>query len=219
MPPVREAPPEPDPEAPVLAHSTPSDGDEPEDGERTPLVGPWRVPPGAFDRQTLRILFQDQREPLFRYLYRLTGNASDAEDLLQDTFLRLWRKRDQFEGRGAVEGYLRRTAHRVFLNSRQKIDRRASLFQLVENEPEPAPAPDGEIERAETLEFLTARVREALDALPAPMREAFVLFRYEGLTCAEIADTIDVPLKTVESRVRRATLALSDRLRSYRSHL
>jgi RNA polymerase sigma-70 factor (ECF subfamily) len=201
----------------LLARSRPP-GDEPDretPSRRVPLHGPW----ARVDRQGLRELFQAQREPLFRYLYRLSGNASDAEDLLQETFLRLWRKRDQFEGRGAIEGYLRRTAHRVFLNSRKKLDRRAALFQLVDHEPDAAPPAERDLERTESRKFLAARVREALEGLPETMREAFVLFRYEGLSCADIAEAVGAPVKTVESRIRRATLLLGERLRSYRAHL
>ena len=194
---------------------------EPQDEEGAPLQGPWTGIEGSgFDRQALRALFQEQRDPLFRYLYRLTGNASDAEDLLQDTFLTVWRKRDQYEGRGAAAGYLRRVAHRVFLNSRQRQDRRAGLFRLVERDSDDSATPaDDEVGETESMRFLSGRVREALEALPESMREAFVLFRFEGLTCAQIADATEAPVKTIESRVRRATLLLADRLSNLRHHL
>ncbi len=199
----------------MLAHSESADDQDAPEPDR------WAGRPSRarFDRQTLRILFQEQHQPLFRYLYRLSGNASDAEDLLQETFLMVWRKRDQFDGRGAAEGYLRRVAHRVFLNSRQKTDRRAGLFQLVDRGPELAPSAGGEFERAESMAFLAERIREALLALPDSMRESFILFRYEELSCADIAETIGAPVKTVESRIRRATLLLAERLRSFRNHL
>ena len=74
-------------------------------------------------------------------------------------------------------------------------------------------------ERAESDSYLAARVRDAIDALPPPMRESFVLFRFEGLTCAEIAAALGAPVKTIESRVRRATLLLGERLRHYNGHV
>jgi RNA polymerase sigma-70 factor (ECF subfamily) len=62
------------------------------------------------------------------------------------------------------------------------------------------------------------RVRAALDELPEPTRTAFVLFRYEGLSCAEVAETQGVPQKTVETRIARAAELLADKLRPYRHH-
>ncbi len=170
---------------------------------------------GALDRQGLRALFQAERQILFRFLYRLTGDAADAEDLLQETFLAVWRKRKQFAGRGAAAGYLRRTAYRLFLNEREKKERRRDLLTLVDRDPRLAPPAGAEIERAETRQFLALRVREAIDSLPAPMRETFLLFRYEGLSCAEIAAALDAPAKTIESRVQRATKLLGDKLRAF----
>jgi RNA polymerase sigma factor (sigma-70 family) len=161
-----------------------------------------------------RDLFERERDGLFRFLYRLTRNASDADDLLQETFLTLWRKREQFDGRGCVEGWLKRTAYRTYLNARARLDRRAALA------PEPsngtlAPA-DGELERRDAIAFLVERVHDAIHELPDGAREAFVLFRCEGLTCAEIAEVTDSPVKTVETRLARATRLLAEKLRPYK---
>lgn len=172
----------------------------------------------ALDGPALRALFGTQRERLFRMLYRLTGDAAEAEDLLQDTFLAVWRKRERFEGRGAPEGFLRRTAMRLFLNARRARERRADLAPSPTSE-RAFPAPEEELERRDALDFLAARVREALDSLPDGPRETFLLFRYEGLTCAEIADAIGAPVKTVETRLRRATQLLAAKLARYRDRL
>jgi RNA polymerase sigma-70 factor (ECF subfamily) len=171
----------------------------------------------ALERPEFRALFLEQRDPLFRFLMRLTRNASDAEDLLQETFLTVWRKRELFEGRGSAAGFLRRTAYRLFLNHSELVTRRAGLAPPARGEPDTDEAhPDSE--RAETIGFLVQRVRTALDELPEPTRTAFVLFRYEGLTCAEVADTQGAPLKTVETRIARATQLLAEKLRPYRHH-
>ena len=171
----------------------------------------------ALERPEFRALFLEQRDPLFRFLLRLTRNASDAEDLLQETFLTVWRKRELFEGRGSAAGYLRRTAYRLFLNHSELATRRAALAPTSHDGHEPgAPTPD--TEHAETVGFLVQRVRAALDELPEPARTAFVLFRYEGLSCAEVAETQGAPLKTVETRIARATQLLAEKLRTYRHH-
>lgn len=170
------------------------------------------------DRTAFRQLFHAQRELLFRMLYRLTRDVADAEDLLQETFLAVWRKRASFEGRGAPEGYLRRTAMRQFLNLREARARRAALGVPEANEPM-LEAPDERVAHDEALSYLVARVHAAVERLPDGAREAFVLFRYEGLTCAEIADATGAPVKTVETRLRRATQLLAERLSPYRDEV
>lgn len=170
----------------------------------------------SFTQAEFRLLFVKHRDELFRFLYRLTGDAADAEDLLQDTFLMVWRKRGQFEGRGSVLGYLRRTAFRLFLNARETRMRRPSSTAA---ELDVAGPTDASVERDEALRFLVGRVSAALEDLPEPARQVFVLFRYEGLSCPEIAELTGAPVKTVETRLRRATQLLAERLRPYRDQL
>ncbi|NOT30067.1 MAG: RNA polymerase sigma factor [Planctomycetes bacterium] len=179
----------------------------------------------ALERPQFHALFLEQRDPLFRFLLRLTRNPSDAEDLLQETFMTVWRKRGLFEGRGSAGGFLRRTAYRLFLNQSERVTRRAALAPLARDEwnsESAAPATNGDAlsahEHAETVGFLVTRVRAALEELPEPTRTAFVLFRYEGLTCAEVAETQGAPLKTVETRIARATQLLAEKLKAYRDH-
>jgi RNA polymerase sigma-70 factor, ECF subfamily len=170
--------------------------------------------PGLGDFATF---FHEHRDPVHRFLWRLTRNAADADDLVQETFLVAWRKRAQFDGRGSAEGWLRRTAYRVFLNQRAKTKRRADLDERRSPMTErTAPAVDGAVADREAAVFLLRRVEEALDELPDEPREAFVLFRFEGLTCAQIADATDTPVKTVETRLRRATELLAAKVRKYR---
>jgi len=179
----------------------------------------------ALERPQFRALFLEQRDPLFRFLLRLTRDPSDAEDLLQETFLTVWRKRGLFQGYGSAAGFLRRTAYRLFLNQAQRRTRRADIAPVAEatraaggrergDDADPVSIHD----RDEAIGFLVQRVRSALDELPEPTRTAFVLFRYEGLTCAEVAEAQDSPLKTVETRIARATELLAQKLRAYRDH-
>lgn len=149
-----------------------------------------------------------------RFLCHLTGNASDAEDLLQETFLAVWRKRDQFEGRGSAAGYLRRTAFHLFLNARTKQARRDAIARRADVDPALTPVTDADESAAlEARRVLVARVRAAVDQLPDGPREAFILFRFEGHSCAEIVEITGSPLKTIESRLARAVEILGVRLK------
>jgi RNA polymerase sigma-70 factor (ECF subfamily) len=188
-------------------------------GETPPSVAAGRVASRS-DVADFPAFFHEHRDRLHRFLWRLTRNSADAEDLLQETFLTAWRKRGQFEGRGSAEGWLRRTAFRLFLNQRHKSKRRRALAEAG-----PAPRPDvvgpadAELADAEARSYLLRRIAEAVDGLPDEPRIAFVLFRYEGLTCAQIAEATDAPIKTVETRLRRATELLTEKVRRFREHM
>jgi RNA polymerase sigma-70 factor (ECF subfamily) len=172
---------------------------------------------GTFE---FRALFETERDRLMRFLCHLTGNASDAEDLLQETFLTVWRKRDQFEGRGSAAGYLRRTAFHLFLNARTKQDRRDAIARRTDVDPAHTPVSDvDEHVRHEARNALVARVRAAVDELPEGPREAFILFRFEGHTCTEIAEITGAPPKTIESRLARAVQILGARLKHHAHEL
>ncbi len=156
-------------------------------------------------------------------LLRLAGNAHDAEDLLQETFLVVWRKRDDFRGRGAPEGYLRTTAVRLFLNRRQAQSSRprtSAELHLAEASPDPGqPCPSHVLASREAVRFLVDRVERALATLTPEQRHAFVLFRYEGMKVQEISELTGSLPKTVETRIRRATIALATELRPFRDLL
>jgi RNA polymerase sigma-70 factor (ECF subfamily) len=171
----------------------------------------------AFDLQDFQALFEERRDSVYRFLLRLTRNASDAEDLMQETFLAVWRKRGQIERRESAAAVLRRTAFRLYLNARERIERRASLAPTIPMDEIPTEH-EHELERREAIGFLVQRVDEALDVLPAPAREAFVLFRYEGMSTTEIAELVGAPVKTVETRVLRATRLLCQHLSPFRHH-
>lgn len=169
--------------------------------------------PSQRDHDAFRRLFDERRVELFRFLYRLTGHAHDADDLLQETFARLWRKRDQFRGDGSVGAYLRKVAYRVWLNARARIARSRNGAPL-DNEPvDGTSGPEESAAQRESRAFLLREVRSAVEALPEEWRVPLLLFRYEGLSCAEIAETLGVTPKAVEMRLRKATQTLAARLR------
>jgi len=170
------------------------------------------------DRDEFRRVFEAHGDSVFRYLYRLAGNRHDAEDLLQETFSRLWRKRDQFRGDGSLAGYVRRIAYRTFLNARTRLDRVRANQPIDHVEPEDgASGPADTACRDDLKAFLLAEVRRAVDDLPESSREPFVLFRYEGLSLKEIAETMDITPKAVELRIARALKRVAECVRDLKA--
>ena len=166
------------------------------------------------DSEGFRLLFEAHRAAVHRFLVRLARNAHDADELLQETFVAVWRKRAQFRGDGSVAGYLRQIAYRTYLNARPRIER--DRGQLGPDRSESSTSPDAAVEAASRIDQrdMIARVRRVVEELPVGWREAFVLFRFEGLSCAEVAETLGLTPKAVERRLTRALEFVTRRVRA-----
>src|SRR6476661_8955291 len=158
----------------------------------------------------LQSAFSEHRRELHVHCYRLAGNVADADDLVQEAFLRAWRHRDRFEGRSSARTWLYRIATNVFLDSRKAASRRS----LPSGDPfewstELGPYPDTLLD-ADPQAGLVARetvelaLIAALMYLPPRQRAAFVLRDVQGWTPPEIAAGLDVPVAAVNSLLQRA---------------
>ncbi len=137
--------------------------------------------------------------------------------MLQETFVLVWRKRAQYRGDGSVGGYLRQIAYRTYLNARPRIERNRKQLGVDRSEVARASGDSEDaagIARRLDERTLIEKVRRVVDDLPEGWREAFVLFRFEGLTCQEVADTMGLTPKAVERRLTRALRAVTRRVRS-----
>lgn len=171
------------------------------------------------DAAALRLLMERYQGPLFGYLCRLLPSRQDAEDVFQEAFLRVLRHASRFQTQRrfrpwlyAIATNLVRNAHRA-RSYRQTVplDRPAgeedgaSLADLL---PGRSVAPTAALEAAEAQ----AAVRAAVAALPEKGRTALVLYYYQGLPYAEIAEVLEVPVGTVKSRIHNAMARLGQSL-------
>jgi RNA polymerase sigma factor (sigma-70 family) len=164
---------------------------------------------GAGDGASVELLHARYRERLRKYFLKHLGGAPDAEDLIQETFLRL-AKPDRLAGIENVEAYVFRVAQNLILERRrQRSVRRADAH--VELAPE---AIDDQVfspERIlESREDLQHAVR-ALQELPARTRAIFVLQRFEGMTYVEIARKLGVTPSAIDKQMGRAIAHLAKR--------
>jgi len=150
-----------------------------------------RPPPVDFE-QTFRSLYPS----LFRYLHRLTGDADVAEDLAQESFVRLLGRRVADDG---VRVWLFTVATNLVRDGARKRARRARILEAQPVLPGAFPAPDEEVER----EGRIAGVRDALGRIPARDRE-LLLMREEGFSYAEIARAAGVAPGSVGTLIARA---------------
>jgi RNA polymerase sigma-70 factor (ECF subfamily) len=155
---------------------------------------------GAGDRQALTELYTRHRGAIFAYLLRLTPDQHLAEDLLQETFVAVWKSAASFSGRSTVKTWLIGVAHRQAHNVlRRRVEPRADdaeLAHLVATDPEPEEAALAQATRDELL--------AAIARLSLAHRESLALAFGQEMPAAEIAEALGVPIGTVRSRLRDA---------------
>lgn len=148
---------------------------------------------------------------VYRLAYRLTGNRHDAEDLTQETFVRVFRSLSGYTP-GSFEGWLHRITTNLFLDTARRRTR-IRMDPLGEDaERVPGGSGLGTPERGFEHGNLDRDVQRALDELSPEFRAAVVLCDIEGLSYEEIAVTLGIKLGTVRSRIHRARAQLRESL-------
>ncbi|WP_246394715.1 RNA polymerase sigma factor SigE [Corynebacterium anserum] len=160
---------------------------------------------GQGDMPTWAELVEQHADSVYRLAYRLTGNQHDAEDLTQDTFMRVFRSLKTYRP-GTFEGWLHRITTNLFLDMvrhRSTIRMEAlpdDYDRIAGNQPDP--------ENAFELNNLDPALEKALDQLSPDFRVAVVLCDGLGMSYDEIAQTLGVKMGTVRSRIHRARAQL-----------
>jgi RNA polymerase sigma-70 factor (ECF subfamily) len=157
-------------------------------------------------------------DSLYGMALRLTRRAADAEDLVQDTYLKAFRSAHQFEAGTNLKAWLFTILHNTFRNDRRHDGRNPVDVdsEAVERAAGEGPA-DQSPEQLLSRQTLDADLQAALDALPDAFRQAVWLRDVEELPYAEIAKVLDVPIGTVMSRISRGRRALAEGLKNRRA--
>jgi RNA polymerase sigma-70 factor (ECF subfamily) len=174
------------------------------------------------DDAALESLYDRYAGVLTALAQRIAGEASDAEEIVLDTFTKAWREATRFSAeRGSVAAWLTTICRSRALDLVRARGRSAKLLtRAATSEPEQPPAMgtgaasgDRSLERVERRTHVLA----ALRSLPDAQRQAIELAYYDGLSHSEIAERLGEPLGTVKTRVRAAMQKLRDSLRAYYS--
>jgi RNA polymerase sigma-70 factor, ECF subfamily len=154
------------------------------------------------DQAAFETLFRTCAPGLCAFVTRYVGSRSAAEDVVQDLFLSLWKKREELEITGPIDTYLYRAARNRALNQLRHT-RVEDRFRTAVLERDDGATTSPEVEILEMLE-----VQEALQTLPARCRLVFTLHHHQGLTYAGIARSLGLSIKTVETQMGRALKSL-----------
>jgi len=177
----------------------------------------WMAQVQNGDKQALRKLYDRFNKILFGMIYKILRNKEESEDLLQEIFVKIWNKADQFDpSRGSAYSFIAtlarnraidRTRSRAFKNRRKDdyvINDDEYSFNLSTENPNPE-------EKIEITERAVG-VRKALAQLNEKERQVLYISYFEGLSQTEIADKIDIPLGTVKYRMRQGMIKLREML-------
>ena len=148
-------------------------------------------------------LVRRHQNPLLNFFARM-GASSDGDDLVQETFVRLYRYRERYQPAARFTTFLYHVARHVWADRGRKIMRFERLATELRHQAEaiatkPPPAPGRSLD-----------VQSALDRLSPKLREVIVLNVYQGLRYQEVADALGIPLGTVKSRINLALAALKE---------
>lgn len=163
---------------------------------------------GTGDMPSWSELVAEHADGVYRLAYRLSGNKQDAEDLTQETFMRVFRSLKNYKP-GAFKGWLHRITTNLFLDMvrhRSTIRMEALNETTYDRYPGSEPAPDEAFINAN----LDPTLERALFSLSPDYRVAVVLCDMEGLSYEEIAETLGVKMGTVRSRIHRGRKQLRE---------
>ena len=160
-------------------------------------------------------LVRQHADRVYRLAYRLSGSQQDAEDLTQETFIRVFRSVKNYQP-GTFEGWLHRITTNLFLDM---VRRRGRIrMEALPEDYDRVPADEPDPEQIYHDARLGPDLQAALDSLPPEFRAAVVLCDVEGLSYEEIGATLGVKLGTVRSRIHRGRQALRDYLAAHSDH-
>ena len=163
------------------------------------------------DSDAFRVLVERHSRSVFRLAFRMTGNEQDAEDVVQESFLRAFRQLGRFESRANFGTWLYRIVANCsvdLMRSRQARQNQGRLDSLDDLEADPAPADGPTPERLAQSAEIGTRVAAALGGLSPLERAAFTLRHYEGRSIDEISQTLGLRTSATKHSVFRAVRKL-----------
>lgn len=163
----------------------------------------------SLDKAAFEELFRSYFTPLCSFAQKYVNDLDEAKDIVHNVFINLWNKRDEVDMETSLKSYLFQGVYNRSLNF---IRDHKKLVQF--DAPQSESALNQYVESKDHLESREAesRINRALDDLPEKCREIFLMNRFDGLKYREIAEKLNISIKTVETQMSRALKTLRERL-------
>lgn len=164
------------------------------------------------DKRAFDELFRRHHRKLYLFLFRLLNSKEDAEEIVQDTFLKIWERREDFMETYPFDAFIFQIAKNAFLNlNRKRVNRKVFENHLLFfNE-----RYSTETEDYVLFEETKAILNIIIEKLPPKRKEIFLLRRIEGLSRNEIAERLGISIMTVDNQLLKANKYLKEELKKY----
>ena len=155
------------------------------------------------------------RDRLMNFVFRFVGSFEEAEDIVQDTFVKLYQKKDYYRPISAFSTWIFTIASNLAKTELRKRKRRkVSYLSQIGIEEKDFDIPVEDTTDEETVgEYTESQIQDAIQSLQLHFRTALILRDIEELSYEEISKILDVPLGTIKSRINRARLQLQEKLK------
>jgi RNA polymerase sigma-70 factor (ECF subfamily) len=173
----------------------------------------------AGDRAAMRILYERFYSPMLGVCLRYAANYADAEDFVQDGFIKVFNDIHSFKGSGSLEGWIRRVIINSVLMKLRKAkkefahdDMETTMDEAVE---EPMSEDEKEVQEVNVLDFSQDEAVRIIQTLPEGFRKVLNLYVIDGYKHREIADMLDISVGTSKSQLNRARKLMKQKLIEY----
>ncbi|MBL7968568.1 MAG: RNA polymerase sigma-70 factor [Prolixibacteraceae bacterium] len=154
------------------------------------------------DMEAFRKIYETFCAPLYRFANSYLKDEFESEEIVQDVFLKVWEKRADVDVQKSFKSYLYRiTVNKVFNELKHRVVRQKYEQQAMRSDQHTEETPESSIQFNE----LNEKLEHLLNELPEQQRNIFVMSRWKGLSNAEIADQLNLSIRTVENQIYRAT--------------
>ncbi|MFL4968216.1 MAG: sigma-70 family RNA polymerase sigma factor [Xanthobacteraceae bacterium] len=164
----------------------------------------------AGDRLAMQVLYARHHVRVYRFILRLVGNTTTAEDLISEVFLDVWRQAAKFEARSAASTWLMAIARFKALSMLRRKPEEELDEETAEAIEDPADDPETTVQKKDKGEIL----RKCLSALSSDHREIIDLVYYHEKSVEEVAEMVGIPEATVKTRMFYARKRLSELLKA-----
>lgn len=158
------------------------------------------------------MIFRTYYQPLCQYAYSFLNDRDEAEEVVQAAFINIWDKRTQIEIQTSMKSYLYRMVRNSCLNviKHEKVKKQHVAHEMFHGE-----ATHEGVSQSVISSELEARITEAMKVLPEQCRLVFQLSRFEELKYSEIAEQLNISIKTVENQMGKALKIMREQLKDY----